>query len=232
MKYFMFTLALVVATGISMSAQKKITVTVKSEMPYDKLLPADMLYEYNGYQKGKLYYKDGGVVSMEYNFNLLTGACLFKDKSGRVLEVAFPEKIALVMVDSSRWYPVEEGFGKAIYSTEQMDLIRLRKTKCLDIRKEGAFGGMSNTSAVTSITSFRGAGGGTQTLSVPGEYDFKTEVDYFIKIGDQIEFAHAKGFRKLFPKQKNEINNFIKSRKLNLDKESDIIELIKVLTFK
>lgn len=231
MKYLLCTLALIVAGGISMSAQKKVTVTVKSEVPYNKLLPADMLYEYDAYQKGKLYYKDGGAVSREYNFSLLSGACLFKDKPGQELEVAFPEQIALVVIDSSRWYPVDGSFGKSIYSSQQMDLIRIRRTKCLDIRKEGAFGGMSNTAAVTNITSFRGAGGSTQTLSVPGEYDFETRIEYYLKRGDTIEYADAKGFRKLFPRQKNEINNLIKSRKLNLDKESDIIELIKVLTF-
>lgn len=229
-KIFYLVLILAVTAG-NAAAQQKITVNVKAETEYDKILPAEMVYEFKDFQPGKLYYMSGSVVNHNFNYNLSTKALLFKDKSDRVLEFAFPHQIRMVMIDSSYWVPLKEGLGKIVYNRDSLDLIKFRETVCTDIRKEGAFGGMSSTSAITNISSIQGSGSSRMVLAVKGEYDFETKVSYLLKIGEKIEFADAKGFRKLFPRQKNEINNFIKSRKLNLDKESDIIELIKVLTF-
>lgn len=230
MKYLLFTLALVVAGSTALSAQKKHTVVVKSETSYEKLLPADMLYEYSEFKRGKLYYKDGGAVLRDYNFDLLSGHCLFRDKSGTVMEMAFPEQIRVVVIDSCHWYRVNERFGQVAYSKDRVDMIKCRYTKCVDVRKEGAFGGVSSTSSVTNVTSFQGSGSSIQSLSVPGEYDFEVKVEYFLKIGDVVELADAKGFRKLFPTQKSKINSILKSRKIDFDKEADIIELIKEIT--
>lgn len=232
MKKIFYLVFILTVTAGSVAAQQKITVNVKTETEYDKILPSEMIYEYKDFQPGKLYYTGGNVVKHNFNYNLSTKALLFKDKSDRILEFAFPDQIKMVMIDSTYWVPLKGGLGKIVYNRDSLDLVKYRETVCTDIRKEGAFGGMSNTSAITNISSIQGSGSSRMVLAVKGEYDFETKVSYFLKIGDKIEYADAKGFRKLFPRQKNEINSLIKSRKLNLDEESDIIELIKILTFK
>lgn len=226
---FYFFILLAIGTN-PLTAQKKITVDVQSETSYDKILPPDMIYEFDAFQPGSLYYKNGTVVTNNFNYNLLTCCLLFKSKDGRDLEFAFPEQLSMVMIDSCYWIPLQEGFGKIVYHKEQLDLVKYRVTKCTDIRKKDGFGGSSSTSSVTSITSFRGSGNGTVSLSVAGEYDFETEVIYFLRFGDTIDIADARGFKKIFPQNKSLISKEMKNRNLNLSKQEDIITLIHVIT--
>ncbi|MEG0892039.1 MAG: hypothetical protein RSC28_08965 [Bacteroidales bacterium] len=211
-------------------AQQKTTVKVKSEITYDKILPLEMMREFNDYKDGCVYYKNGSVTNSSFNYNLFTGAILFKNKDGKELELAFPEHITMVMIDNSYWVPINGGFGKIIYNKDSLDLIKFRATRCTDIRKEGAFGSVSSTSAISSVSSIQSSSNNSrQPLAVVGEYDFEVEVTYFIKMGDNIVEANVKGIKKIFPKSKNIISNIIKSNNFNLSNEKDIIELLKSL---
>lgn len=230
-KSFYITSILLISCNL-LSAQQRITVSVKSEASYDKILPPEMIYEFTEYQNGRLYYKSGTVTNNKFNYNLITNALLFKNKAGNELELAFPEQVTMVMIDSCYWVPINNGFGKIIYNKDSLDLIKYRKTNCTDIRKEGAFGGVSSTSAVTSITSIQGAGNTKQTLTVIGEYDFEVALTYYLKKDEMEVIADTKGFKKIFPQNKNIINGLIKSKNLDLSKEKDIIELINLLTKK
>ncbi len=230
-KIFCIAMAIVINCNF-LNAQQKTTVNVQSEVQYDKIIPKEMVYEYENFKKGKLYYNSGIVADNEFNYNLVTGKLLFKDKSGRELEFAFPDKINMVLIDSTYWMSVTDGLGKVVYNEDNLVLIKYRATVCTDIRKEGAFGAASSTSAITNITSIQGSGGRRLGLLVKGEYDFEVKVIYYLIYGDKIETADAKGFRKIFPQNKKEINSVLKSKKLDLTKETDIIGLIKVLTFK
>lgn len=227
MKHLLCTFTLILAGCLVGSAQKKITVSVKSEVTFDKVLPTDMLYEYDGFKQGKLYNKGTGMAVREYNFNLLSGNCAFKDQSGRVLEVASPELVVMVVIDGDRWYWVDDCFGKLIYKNAEVEVIKVRKTLCTDLRKEGAYGGTSSTAAITNITSFRAMGNTTHKLSILGEYDFEVKVEYFLRKGGDTEPLSAKGLRKFFPNQKNRINDFLKSRRVSQMEERDVIELVK-----
>lgn len=63
--------------------------------------------------------------------------------------------------------------------------------------------------------------------------EYKRSKDkYYMKIKDQIAVLlpnNKKKLIKLFPGQENEISNFIKTEKIKLSKESDLIKLIKYL---
>lgn len=231
MRKLFYSLLFLAISGFPLIAQKKITVEVKSEASYDKILPTDMIYEFNEFKPGRLYYKNGTVINKDFNYNLLTYSLMFKNKEGQNLEFAFPEQLSMVMIDSCYWVPLERGFGKIVYNEGQLDLIKYRETKCTDVRKKDGFGGSSSTSAVTSITSVRGTNSGTIPLSVIGDYDFETQVTYFLRIGDVIDIADARGFKKIFPKNKTEITEAIKTKKLNLSRQEDIITLIKIIPF-
>ena len=225
-----YIILLLLASCTILSGQKKATVTVKSESSYEQLLPGDMIYEFSEFAPAKLYFDNKGIAEHQVNYNLVSGALLFKDKSGRVLEYTYPDQIKTFVIRDTFWVGLKEGFGRIVYSTDNIDIIKYRRTECTDIRKEGAFGGVSPTSSSTSYSTLQGGGGKSYNLSTPGEYDFEVKVFYYIRRNDEVLPVSVKNLKKLFPGKKNAVSGIMKTRRLDLTKEKDIISLVRLVS--
>ena len=59
-----------------------------------------------------------------------------------------------------------------------------------------------------------------------GEYDFETKTSYYISLDSKNTIADARGFKKVFSAYKKDIDNFLKSNKVNLKTEKDIITML------
>lgn len=232
MKHLICTLLLIAAGLNNLPAQKKITMKGTAGTSYNQMLPPDMLCEYTTFKPGKLIYKNGSVTKSEFNYDLTTNSLLFKSNTGEALAFAFPEQITMVQIDSTIWIPLQQGFGKIIYSKGNFHLVKYRTTVCTGMKKEGAFGTNSNTSSITSISSVTGGDNMARTLSISGEYDFETKVHYYLKKGEDQEYANQKGFKKLLPDSKDAIGTILKANKLNFNKEEDLIKFIKLLNIR
>ena len=214
----------------SLIAQNKKIIHLKSETTYDQILPLSMLYENEEFKKGRLYYDDGGIVNRDFNYNLVTGTLVYKSNIGAILDVGLQDKIMMVLLDSCYFYPIKAGLGKVVYSIGDIELIQNKQTSLTNFKKEGAYGSVSSTTSIASISTVTGPNTGTKQLFVPGEYTFETKTIFYFKRGNDIMTADTKGLRKLFPDKRKEIDLLLKANKPDWKDKDYIVALLKDIT--
>jgi hypothetical protein len=207
--------------------QQKVTITIKGDSSLEKILPSEMMFAFPEYKNAKIFLKNGSVNSTRININLYTKDILFLNKNNQVMVLAFPEEIRKIVIDSTNWIPVEGATGEEIFSDGTHSLIRIRQTSITDSRKESGFGGTSGTAAARSVTSYTSDNRTSEALAV-GEYDFETTISYMLLTDSKPVTADSRGFKKVFPEKKKEIDAYLKANKVNFNNEKDLISFLKV----
>lgn len=207
-------------------AQKTITVLAKGETSLEGVLPPDMLYSFSAYKDATLIRKDGTENATRINFNLFTGDILFLTPANQILVLAYPDELEEIDIEGDVWLPIEGFFGEVIESAGSVSLVRLKKTRITDTRRESGFGGMSSTTSTKSVTAFAADNRGNVALPV-GEYDFETAVSFRLTTkSGRIIVANAKGYRKVFPEKKKQIKEYLKTNPVDFKSEQDHARLI------
>ncbi len=209
-----------------LQGQQRVTIVAKGETFIESVLPKEMMYSFEEFRDAKLIRIDGLENETKININLFTGDILFLSPGNQILVMAYPKEVSRIMMGSSLWVPVEETFGEVIFSKDDISLVRVKKTRITDTRRETAFGGMSSTVSTKSVTAFAADNRGHVAIPV-GEYDFETATTYRLSDGSRMVIADAKGFRRIFSKNRKELNNFIKTNRIDFKDESDLLNLVK-----
>jgi hypothetical protein len=207
--------------------QQKITVAVKGDSSLEKILPPEMMYAFNEFTNAEIHLKNGVVNSTRININLYTGEILFLNRNNQVMVLAYPDEISRIMVGSSLWVTVDRITGEVIFTKDSCSLVRIKQTSITDARKESGFGGTSGTASAKSITSYTQDNRTSEALAV-GEYDFETKISFVLLKDLKNTAADARGFKKLFPEHKKEIDTYLKTNKIKFDSEKDLISFLQV----
>jgi hypothetical protein len=190
-----------------------------------------MLYAFNEYREATLVRKDGVENKTRININLFTGDILFLSAGNQILVLAYPDDIARIIMEKSVWLPIENSYGEVLSTDGQYSIIRIKKTRITDTRRESGFGGMSSTTSTRAVTAFTPDNHGQVALPL-GEYDFETASTFRLVAGKQKVVADAKGFRKVFSDKKKSITSYLKSNPVDFKNEADVIDFFhKCLSF-
>jgi hypothetical protein len=215
----------------AVSAQKRATVVAKGETYLEGVLPNDMLYAFGEFREAMLIRKDGVENKTRININLFTGDILFLSPGNQILVLAYPDDVDRILIDKSIWLPIENSFGEVLNTEDKYSIIRIKKTRITDTRRESGFGGMSSTTSTRAVTAFTPDNHGQVALPL-GEYDFETASSFRLVAGTQKVIADAKGFRKIFSDKKKSINSYLKENDVDFKNEADVIDFFrKCLTF-
>jgi hypothetical protein len=220
MRYQFTIIAFIFCIPLLFSQQRE-TVVVKGEAYLESELPREMLYSFTEFREATLIRKDGVENQTRVNLNLFTGDILFLSPANQVLVLAYPKDVDRIKIGSDLWLPVEDTFGEVINRIDEISLVKVKKTRITDTRRESGFGGMSSTTSTKAITQFSANNQGQVALPL-GEYDFETSVTYRLFDGSRMIIADAKGFRKLFPAKKKEIKAYLKANDVDFKNEDHL----------
>ena len=224
MKKPLLILLILFSVSSAYSQQKK-TVLAKGETPLEGVLPYEMLYSFTDFTDAIIIKKDASETIARININLFTGDILFLSPINQILVIAYPEKIARILMNNSVWLAVDDSFGKVVMSFENFSLVKLKKTRITDTRKESGFGGMSSTTSSRSGIAFTPDNQGSIALPV-GEYDFETNTTFRLVSGSKVIIANAQGYKRLFSDKKKKIKEYLKANSIDFDNEKDQLKLI------
>jgi hypothetical protein len=210
---------------LSLTGQQSMTVTIKGETTLESVLPQEMMFAFKEYKDAEIHLKNGTVTTTRININLFTGDVFFMNSSNQVMVLGNPEDIRQIIINEKIWIPVDGAFGEIFHTKDTFSMARVKRTKCSDVRKEAGFGGTTSTGSVKSVTSFSQDNTTHVALSV-GEYDFETTVSYIISTGSRIFNADTRGFKKVFPDCKKEIDLYLKENKVSFNDENDLISFL------
>ena len=185
-------------------------------------IPNGAIYIFDEFTDGTAYFKNGTTSSAKFNYNTLFEEMQFINDKNEVLNITNSDDISFVKIGDSFFYHLHRCKFVKLLVNENIMLLAKRKTECVDYSKIGAFGQPSSTTAITQLN--------------PSQYKFAIRQDLTFKVSD--EFYVRKGAKmskitsksaiiKAFPEYKNEINEYLKKKDVDLKNEQDLIKLVR-----
>jgi hypothetical protein len=172
---------------------------------------------------GYVKMKDGNKEFAVMNYNQLTEEMIF-EKDGLMLALDSISKIDTVKVDSRLFIP----HGKIFYEVLVIGKVSLymeHKCNLLATGNPSGYGGVTETGAsrnVASMSTYR-----SFKLELPRDYHITDASLYWVNYKGEFFKANTSAqIRKAIPEKSGEIKDYIKLKKLDLGKSTDLVDLI------
>lgn len=211
---------------------QQIQWTVKAGETVKDALGDSVIYFYPQFAPGIAFYNDGKYSKASLNFNLLTGEMEFITSSHDTLAVANESTIRFIVIQNDTFY-FDKFYVELLHSNKTVKLAKLDLLRLTDVAKEGAFGQMSSTSSINTITSLYGdnrsfySSSQSYKLSEKSDLSLKKETIFFIADNSNHFIpATKRNIEKLSHKNQSALNTFIDQNKIAFNKEPDLIKLV------
>jgi hypothetical protein len=170
-----------------------------------------------------------GNSELLFNYNIYLGTIQFISKAGDTLDIANPTIVDSVVFDNTTFYRTADGFIELV---GQADSIRLTKRTELRFHRENV-GGYGTSSASSSVATVQDISRFTVRYGLRLNYDIiinETVHWYWLSKDNVLQKATKANLLQLLPaNEKQATEDFMKKKKINLDKEKDLYELMAML---
>jgi hypothetical protein len=182
-------------------------------------------YLFGKFSNGTVRFKTGPPRDAKMNYNMLSEKMVF-EQNGKFFDMINTETIDTVYLQNIKFIPSEKIFLEVVLSGKIPFYIQHR-ADLMSPGKQAGYGGTSQTTATTSITTLH-APSGTYNLKLPDDYTVKPSPVYWLLLeGKMGKFLNDRQFLKLFDRNQSEIRQFIKDNKISFEKRDDLTRLVK-----
>ena len=214
-----------------LSAQDSTFVTIKTGQSVKDVLTSADIYHYPQFTFGKVFLRDGTKAAGKMNYNRLYGQMLFINPIGDTLALADEKNIKFIVIDKDTFY-YDGGYLRLMANGGVVKLTEKQIWVLADIRKIGTHNRPTTTVAVTSFSSYTDGRDAAKSKDLIMNEDvvLRKETQYYF--GDKYNLfvpASKKGLLQLFPKEQQDIDNYLKENKVNFNKRDDIEKLYQFL---
>jgi len=214
-----------------LSAQDSTFVTIKTGQSVKDVLTSPDIYHYPQFTNGKVFLRDGTKAAGKMNYNRLYGQILFINPIGDTLALADEKNIKFIVIDRDTFY-YDGGYLRLMANSGVVKLTEKQIWVLADIRKIGSHNRPTTTVAVTSFSTYTDGRDAAKSKDLIMNEDvvLRKETQYYF--GDKFNLfvpASKKGLLQLFPKEQQEIDNYLKENKVNFNKKDDVEKLYQFL---
>ena len=203
-------------------------ITVKTGTSISKSVPDSVLYNYPRFTAGTVYFRNGSSTGAQLNYNRFLDEMLFIATTGDTLAIADEETIKLILIDNDSFY-YDKGYFLVAGNNGSLKLAIKQGFKILDKQKTAAFDMSSSVSSIRSVKSYT-TEGKIYDLTVTEDLVLTRETHYFFgNKFNQFVPATKKNLLELYPKQRNDINNYIKEHEVRFHHREDLEKLLHFL---
>jgi len=212
-------------------AQDSTFVTIKTGQSVKDVLTTADIYHYPQFTNGKVFLRDGTKAAGKMNYNRLYGQMLFINPIGDTLALADEKNVKFIVIDRDTFY-YDGGYLRLMANSGVVKLTEKQIWVLADIRKIGTHNTPTTTVAVTSFSSYTDGRDAAKSKDLIMNEDvvLRKETQYYF--GDKFNLfvpASKKGLLQLFPKEQQEIENYLKGNKVNFNKKDDVEKLYQFL---
>ncbi len=218
-KNIFFALVILGSQNLSVTAQVLEKKTLKAGQNWFEFA----YYLFPSFAEGTAKLKSGGQSTYKMNFNMLLCQMQFINEHRDTLNID-PSEIDSIIVNSKTFF-YKKGYFEVISDFDSVKLLVLRTVKYEPV-KTGAMGQPSHGNSIDNYATLRDENESKQ-LILNVDLDIYLESTYFFekKKADMVR-ATKSNFLSSFKKNKPDVEDFIKSNKLNFNNESDLKKLL------
>jgi hypothetical protein len=179
------------------------------------------------FTQGTVTFKNGTSTAALLNYDSYEEEMIFNDK-GKIMAVALPETILKITIKDRTFEWLEGDVFLEKVDSAGVVLYKRNRNKLMSQGKGMPFGGTSSSSAVQTVSSVP-LGHDKQAKELTIDEQFKLVPDnlYYAKSGVNFNLlSSTKQIAKVFDADKKEIETYINSQKLDLQKFDDLIQVI------
>jgi hypothetical protein len=226
MKKIFLILSLLFFLNIHLSAQKDETVTVKAGTRVVDNFPVPIRYNYPQFSTGEIQFKNGNSSSKKLNYNFLIDEIEFI-QSGDTLVFIKKKDINRVVIEQDTFL-YDNGYLKII-SGGPIKVGLRQFYKLQEVLKKDGYGSASAASATNSYSVLPSDGYYRKQI-VDKEMVFQKTREYYLSVSaNDFVLFRKKAVMKLFPEKTDEIQQYLKSNKVDFDSETDLLKLAEFL---
>lgn len=203
-------------------------LTIMSNSPVEEL--AKTHYVFKTFRKGTVTFKNGTKQEASLNYNLATKEMIF-EQNGVNLAMSNVEFIDSVEIRGFKFIPVKKEFF--LIAVPGSFPLYVEYTCEVEIpAKEAAYGGTSQLSSTSSLSSFSSSGQIYQ-LQLPVDYKVKPYKFFWTKDSKKryVRISSAKKLAKIFTEKATEIDMYVQKNKTDFRNQEDVEKLFKALNF-
>lgn len=212
--------AIVFATTF-LSAQDNVSFTVNAGEKVENCIPISESYRFVEFTEGIVFFRNGSYAKPKLNYNLLNGEMEYLDIND-TLSISNPESIMLIAIVSDTFY-YDQGYLEVIFSGN-LKVAKKQYFELKQVQKKDSYGSSGSNSATDSYSSIETISD-TYKLVTNQDRTFEKKVKYYLTSSyDEFVSFNKKKVMQLFPQNKDAIQNYIKSEKINFESESDLLK--------
>ena len=186
-------------------------------------------YLFPKFNQGVILMKSGIKNQALLNYNSLTEEMIFEN-NGKKLAIAKGELelVDTVFIEDRKFIVLNNTFIELVYHSKS-DLYVEHKCSLIPPGKPTGYGGTSETSSVTSLSSIN-SGGKLYELALPEGYIIKPYTCYWLKKNGELnKFINMKQLMKLYDYKKDLFKAYVKKYDVRYDNQESMVQLIKYL---
>jgi hypothetical protein len=181
-------------------------------------------YLFPEFIKGDVLMKTGIRNEAVLNYNSITEEMIFEYR-GTKLALGQLDLVDTIYIEDRKFIPMGNIFIELLFKSEY-SLYVAHKCKIKDPGKPAGYGGTSQTSAITTYSSYF-SGGRFYEMSLPEGVETQSSVEYWLeKDGKMNKFLSVRQLSKLFSEKENAFKSYIKKHDVEYDDQASIVELI------
>jgi len=217
MKKIVILTSLFFLIGIEAFGQDQVNVKIGEDI--NTLLISNYLFP--EFMNARVLLKNETVVA-KMNYNALSGQMEYIDSSGEVL--VLKSNAQAVVFPDHFFKKTPKGYLEILTDDLGIELLVHRKYKSGDIKKMGAYGTVSSTTAIDTYSTISTEQGQTN-LALAQEVTYTKTDTYFIYSGGKYLLANKPTFNKVFGKQKPGLEEYLKKSPVNFSNKDDLLRL-------
>ena len=214
-------LLLILMQYSSLWAQDSTFVTVKAGYRISDVLTVSDIYLHPQFVYGTVLFRSGAKSAAKMNYNSLYDEMLFIDPKGDTLALTDEKTIKVITLAKDTFY-YEDGYIRQVTNNNVVKLAEKRIWELADIRKVGSHGRPANT-GVTSLRTVTDELGTTRDLVLSEDLILRKRAAFYF--GDQYNHfvpAVKKNLLHFFPREENNLADYMKENKVNFSKKEDL----------
>ena len=214
----------VVVFCLNASGQSKI-ISIES---VDDIIAAvgDKQYVFKDFTEGTVALKSGETGSGLLNYNTMLNELQFISDE-QILSVKNQRKVDSAIIDNRVFVNVGNGFAEIIAQNGDKKLSVRKEIKVKSAPKQSGYGGRSETAAIESYSALYSA---QRYMQLPAEVQITESTVYLLFDKNKTVTADKSGFLKSFPKNKKNINEFVKLNRISFNDENQLKQLFDYCT--
>jgi hypothetical protein len=168
--------------------------------------------------------KNRTMQNARMNYNLLTEKMVF-EQGGKLLDLINTQDVDTVYFRNMKFIPGENFFLEVILEAE-IPLFFQYKGELMPPGKPAAYGGTSQTTAITSISTIFNDSR-SYNLTLPSDYTVRLSTVCWVRTSTGMQkFISEKQFLKIFKSGEPQIREYLKNNKINFKKRDDLVKLV------